>query len=238
MTKHLVIVESPAKAKSINKILGKDYVVKASLGHVRDLPQKKLAVDIDNHFQPEYELIAGRKKTIKELQDAAKNAEKIFLAPDPDREGEAIAWHLKEALAKKKDQADRFFRVTYNEITAPAIRRAFEHPTRINQHRVDAQQARRVLDRLVGYQVSPLLWRRIRGGSSAGRVQSVALRLICEREAEIRKFEPQEYWVHAARVNKQVPPQDPFVIKLAKINGQDPAIANEEESKKDRKSVV
>lgn len=234
MTKHLVIVESPAKAKSINKILGKDYVVKASLGHVRDLPQKKLAVDIDNHFQPEYELIAGRKKTIKELQDAAKNAEKIFLAPDPDREGEAIAWHLKEALAKKKDQADRFFRVTYNEITAPAIRRAFEHPTRINQHRVDAQQARRVLDRLVGYQVSPLLWRRIRGGSSAGRVQSVALRLICEREAEIRKFEPQEYWVHAARVNKQVPPQDPFVIKLAKINGQDPAIANEEESKKIR----
>lgn len=230
MSKYLVIVESPAKAKSINKILGSDYTVKASLGHVRDLPQKKLAVDVKNDFQPEYELIAGRKKTIAELKSAAKNAERIYLAPDPDREGEAIAWHLMHALSGPKDSPDRFYRVTYNEITAPAIRRAFEHPTRINQYRVDAQQARRVLDRLVGYQVSPLLWRRIRGGSSAGRVQSVALRLICEREADIRKFEPREYWVHAARVAKQEPPLDPFVIRLAKIDGKDPEIANEEQS--------
>ncbi len=232
MSKYLVIVESPAKAKSINKILGKDFTVKASLGHVRDLPQKKLAVDVKNNFQPEYELIAGRKKTIKELQAVAKGAERIYLAPDPDREGEAIAWHLMHALSKPKDSADRFYRVTYNEITAPAIRKAFENPTRINQHRVDAQQARRVLDRLVGYQVSPLLWRRIRGGSSAGRVQSVALRLICEREAEIRRFEPSEYWVHAARVNKRVPPDDPFIIRLAKINGKDPVVENEEQSQR------
>ncbi len=227
MSKNLVIVESPAKAKSINKILGKDFVVKASLGHIRDLPQKKLAVDVDHDFQPEYELIASRKKTIKELQDAAKGAERIYLAPDPDREGEAIAWHLMHALSGKKMDPERFYRVTYNEITAPAIRRAFDNPTRLNQHRVDAQQARRVLDRIVGYKVSPLLWRRIKGGSSAGRVQSVALRLICEREAEIRKFVPEEYWVFAARVNKNEPPVDPFVIKLAKIDGQDPAIGNE-----------
>ncbi len=227
MSKYLVIVESPAKAKSINRILGQDYVVKASLGHIRDLPQKKLAVDINNGFEPEYELIASRKKTIQELKAVAKNAERIYLAPDPDREGEAIAWHLMHALGGKKVDPDRFYRVTYNEITAPAIRRAFEHPSRIDQHRVDAQQARRVLDRIVGYQVSPLLWRRIKGGSSAGRVQSVALRLICEREAEVRAFQPQEYWVFAARVNKQQPPVDPFIIRLAKIDGKDPAIANE-----------
>lgn len=234
MSKHLVIVESPAKAKSINKILGRDYVVKASLGHIRDLPQKKLAVDIDNGFQPEYELIASRKKTIKELKDAAKDAERIYLAPDPDREGEAIAWHLMHALSRKKADADRFYRVTYNEITAPAIRRAFESPTRINQHRVDAQQARRVLDRIVGYQVSPLLWRRIKGGSSAGRVQSVALRLICEREAEIRKFVPEEYWVFGAIVAKLEPPVDPFTIRLAKINGADPDVKEQAEAEKIR----
>jgi DNA topoisomerase I len=229
MSKHLVIVESPAKAKSINKILGKDFIVKASLGHVRDLPQKKLGVDIENHFKPEYELISGRKKTVKELQDAAKDCDRIYLAPDPDREGEAIAWHLQAALkGRKKDAEERFYRVTYNEITAPAIRRAFEQPTRINLHRVDAQQARRVLDRIVGYQVSPLLWRRIKGGSSAGRVQSVALRLICEREAEIRAFTPEEYWVLGARVHKQVPPQDVFTIRLAKINGKDPEVPNGE----------
>lgn len=228
MSKNLVIVESPAKAKSINKILGKDFIVKASLGHIRDLPQKKLAVDVDNDFQPEYELIASRKKTIKELKDAAKDADRIYLAPDPDREGEAIAWHLMHALSGRKIDTEKFYRVTYNEITAPAIRRAFDNPTRLNQARVDAQQARRVLDRIVGYKVSPLLWRRIKGGSSAGRVQSVALRLICEREAEIRKFVPEEYWVFAARVNKNEPPVDPFVIKLAKIDGQDPAIGNEE----------
>jgi len=229
MSKHLVIVESPAKAKSINKILGKDFVVKASLGHVRDLPQKKLGVDIDKNFKPAYELLPGRKKTVQELQKIAATAEKIFLAPDPDREGEAIAWHLRHALGKGKDD-EQFYRVTYNEITAPAIRRAFENPTRIDMHKVDAQQARRVLDRIVGYQVSPLLWRRIRGGSSAGRVQSVALRLLCEREAEIRKFVPEEYWVMGAQVAKQQPPKDPFRIKLAKIDGNDPDIKNAEQA--------
>lgn len=234
MSKNLVIVESPAKAKTINKILGKDFVVKASLGHIRDLPQKKLGVDLKNGFKPEYELIASRKKSIKELQDAAKSVEKIYLAPDPDREGESIAWHLQHVLSTKKGADDRFYRVSYNEITPVAIRRAFEHPTRIDQHRVDAQQARRVLDRIVGYQVSPLLWRRIRGGSSAGRVQSVALRLICEREDEVRKFVPEEYWVLGARVNKRVPPKEPFVIRLAKINGKDPEIVNEEQAQKVR----
>ncbi len=237
MSKNLVIVESPAKAKSINKILGKDYLVKASLGHVRDLPQKKLGVDIENGFQPEYELISGRKKSVKELKDAAAKVDKIYLAPDPDREGEAIAWHLVHVLSGKEEADDRFYRVTYNEITAPAIRRAFEHPTRIDQHRVDAQQARRVLDRIVGYQVSPLLWRRIRGGSSAGRVQSVALRLICEREDEVRKFVPEEYWVLGARVSKRVPPQDPFVIRLVKINGKDPEIVNEEQAQRIRQDL-
>lgn len=237
MSKDLVIVESPAKAKSINKILGSQFVVKSSLGHIRDLPQKKLAVDVENDFKPEYELIASRKKTVQELKDAAKHADKIYLAPDPDREGEAIAWHLMHALSGKKVDPDRFYRVTYNEITPTAIRRAFENPTRIDQPRVDAQQARRVLDRLVGYKVSPLLWRRIRGGSSAGRVQSVALRLICEREAEIRKFDPKEYWVLGARVTKRVPPTDPFVIRLAKINGKDPEIVNEEQSLKIREDL-
>lgn len=229
MTKNLVIVESPAKARTINKILGKDFVVKASLGHVRDLPEKKLGVDIEHGFKPQYELMASRKKTISELQQIAKGSEKIYLAPDPDREGEAIAWHLKEALTRKGNE-DAFYRVTYNEITAPAIRKAFEHPTRIDQHRVDAQQARRVLDRIVGYQVSPLLWRRIRGASSAGRVQSVALRLVCEREDEIRAFVPEEYWLVGARVNKRVPPIDPFLIRLAKINGKDPEIKTGEQA--------
>ncbi len=230
MSKNLVIVESPAKARTINKILGNDYIVKASLGHIRDLPQKKLGVDIENGFQPEYELIAARKKSVQELRNAAKQVENIYLAPDPDREGEAIAWHLVHVLSGKSKADDRFYRVTYNEITAPAIRRAFQNPTRIDQNRVDAQQARRVLDRIVGYQVSPLLWRRVRGGLSAGRVQSVALRLICEREDEIRKFVPDEYWILGARVNKRTPPTDPFVIRLAKINGQDPGIVNEQQA--------
>lgn len=238
MSKNLVIVESPAKARSINKILGRDYTVKASLGHVRDLPQKKLAVDIKNGFTPDYELIPGRKKTVQELKAAAKEADHIYLAPDPDREGEAIAWHLMYALSGKKIDTERFYRVTYNEITPSAIRRAFAEPRRINTQRVDAQQARRVLDRIVGYQVSPLLWRRIKGGSSAGRVQSVALRLICEREAEIRQFTPQEYWVFGARVNKRVPPVDPFIIRLAKINGADPEIANQEQADRVRADLA
>jgi len=219
MAKNLVIVESPAKAKTINKILGKDYVVKASMGHVRDLPEKEIGVDLEKSFKPKYVAIKTREKVVKELKDAAKGVEQVILAPDPDREGEAIAWHLMAAL-KGTVEPSQFQRVTYNEITAPAIREAFAHPRKINQHKVDAQQARRVLDRIVGYKVSPLLWRRIRGASSAGRVQSVALRLVCDREKEILNFKPEAFWLIGARVKKQVAPTDPFAVKLAKIDGE------------------
>jgi len=227
MSKNLVIVESPAKAKSINKILGKDYTVKACMGHVRDLPQRKLGVDIENNFEPEYVKIRSKSKVVNELQSAVKSADAVYLAPDPDREGEAIAWHLLALLDNKKAQDTDFYRVTYNEITAPAIREAFERPGRIDQRKVDSQQARRVLDRIVGYQVSPLLWRRVRGGQSAGRVQSVALRLVCEHEEAIRQFVPEEYWLLGAKVRKQVDPREPFRIKLAKINDEKAAVKTE-----------
>jgi DNA topoisomerase-1 len=233
MGKNLVIVESPAKARTINKILGSDYTVKASMGHVRDLPEKEFGIDLQDGFKPKYVTIKGREKVLKELSAAAKGVESVFLAPDPDREGEAIAWHLKTAL-KGKVPEDRFYRVTYNEITAPAIRKAFSEPGRIDEHKVDSQQARRVLDRLVGYKVSPLLWRRIRGASSAGRVQSVALRLVCEREREIQNFKPEEYWIVGARVRKNVDPRDPFDIRLAKMNGQKAEIRTEAEAQKVR----
>ena len=227
--KNLVIVESPAKAKTINKILGADFVVKASMGHVRDLPEKELGIDIEHGFKPKYVTIKTREKILKELKDAAVGMDHVYLAPDPDREGEAIAWHLMAAL-KKAVPEDRFFRVSYNEITAPAIRKAFSEPGRIDEKRVDSQQARRVLDRLVGYKVSPLLWRRIRGATSAGRVQSVALRLVCERERDILHFKPEEFWLLGAKVRKQVDPLDPFEIKLARINGEKAEIKNAEQA--------
>ena len=230
MSKNLVIVESPAKAKTINRFLGKDFVVKASMGHVRDLPEKELGIDVENQFQPKYVPIKTRAKVIAELQAAAKDAENIYLAPDPDREGEAIAWHLM-ALLKKAVPADHFFRITYNEITERAIRKALANPGKIDEHRVDSQQARRVLDRLVGYKVSPLLWRRIRGATSAGRVQSVALRLVCEREAAIENFKPEEFWLLGAKVRKQVAPLDPFEIRLAKINDTKAEIKTSEQAK-------
>jgi DNA topoisomerase-1 len=230
VSKSLVIVESPAKAKTINKILGPEYVVKACMGHVRDLPRRKLGVDIEKGFKPQYVTIKGKEKVLKEIQQQAAKCETVYLAPDPDREGEAIAWHLVHLL-KKEVPEDRCFRVTYNEITAPAIRKAFSQPGRIDLHKVDSQQARRVLDRIVGYQVSPLLWRRIRGAASAGRVQSVALRLVCEREAAILKFTPEEFWLLGARVAKQVDPRDPFSVRLARINGEKPDIKNEEQTR-------
>ncbi|HBA83705.1 MAG TPA: type I DNA topoisomerase, partial [Verrucomicrobia bacterium] len=236
MGKKLVIVESPAKAKTINKILGKDFVVKASMGHVRDLPEKNLGIDVEKDFKPQYVNIKTREKVLKELQEQAGDCEAVFLAPDPDREGEAIAWHLREAL-KKKVALDRFFRVTYNEITEPAIRKAFSNPGQIDQKRVDSQQARRVLDRLVGYKVSPLLWRRIRGASSAGRVQSVALRLVCEREQSILNFKPEEFWLLGAKVRKQVAPLDPFEIRLAKINSDKAEIKTSEQAAKVRQDL-
>ncbi len=230
MSRKLVIVESPAKAKTINKILGRDYTVKASMGHVRDLPEKDFGVDIERDFKPRYVTIKSREKVLREIKQAAAQAEEIFLAPDPDREGEAIAWHLQAAL-KAKNDARRFCRVTYNEITAPAIRRAFAEPREIDARKVDAQQARRVLDRIVGYQVSPLLWRQIRGASSAGRVQSVALRLVCEREREISGFQSEEYWLLGARVRKFVEPRDEFVIRLARINGEKAAVTSAEQAR-------
>ncbi|MEI8138416.1 MAG: type I DNA topoisomerase [bacterium] len=218
MGKNLVIVESPAKAKTINKILGADYVVKASMGHIRDLPVKSLGVDPEKNFKPQYEVTPDRKKIVKELCDIAEGCDAVYLAPDPDREGEAIAWHLK-ALLKGKVADDQFFRVTYNEITPRAVREAFANPSEINEKLVNAQQARRILDRIVGYKVSPLLWSRIRRGLSAGRVQSVALRLVCEREMAIRAFIPEPFWLFGADVRKEVDPRDPFALRLARIKG-------------------
>jgi len=229
----LVIVESPAKAKTINKYLGDDYIVKASMGHVRDLPPKKLGVDVDNRFEPEYVNSTGRAKTITELRAAAKKCDHVILAPDPDREGEAIAWHLFELL-KDIIPPENFSRVTYNEITKSAITEAFSHPGEMDMNRVNSQQARRVLDRLVGFKVSPLLWRQIKGGVSAGRVQSVALRLVCEREKEIQDFNPEEYWVLGANVRKLVAPQDSFSVKLAQINGEKAEVKGGEQAEKIR----
>lgn len=218
MAKNLVIVESPAKAKKINGFLGKDYIVKASVGHVRDLPQKKLGVKVDDNFAPEYVATTRGKKVLAELKAEAKKCENIYLAPDPDREGEAIAWHLYEAL-KKCVPEENFFRVTYNEITKSAILGAFAQPSKLDMNRVNSQQARRILDRLVGYIGSPVVRKQIRGANSVGRVQTVALRLVVEREALIKKFDPEGYWVIGAKVAKFVDPRDAFSVKLARING-------------------
>src|SRR3954467_11690377 len=188
--KKLVIVESPAKAKTINKYLGSDYIVKAWMGHVRDLPSKGMGVDLET-FVPEYEVLESRGKVIKELRALAKASDDVYLATDLDREGEAIAWHLKETLAVPDSKAHR---VIFNAITKTEIQKAFKNPMRIDIDRVNAQQARRILDRIVGYEISPLLWRKVARGLSAGRVQSVAVRLIVEREREIEAFIPEEFW--------------------------------------------
>src|SRR5215203_2436148 len=226
MAKALVVVESPAKAKTINKYLGRNYKVIASMGHVRDLPKSKLGVDIEEDFEPSYEVIASRKKVLKELKDAAKESDDIFIATDPDREGEAIGWHLAEELGagnKKKIQ-----RLMFNEITKKGVLAALEHPTKINKQMVDAQQARRVLDRLVGYKISPILWDKVRRGLSAGRVQSVALKLVCDREREIEAFVPEEYWNLTARLAGPVPPE--FDARLLKKGGANIKVGNEEAS--------
>lgn len=230
MSKKLVIVESPAKAKKINSFLGSDYKVMASVGHVRDLPPKKLGVDPEKGFEPEYAETSRGKKILKELKDVAKTCETIYLAPDPDREGEAIAWHLFEAL-KKTTSEDNFYRVTYNEVTKAAILSAFNNPQKIDMNRVNAQQARRVLDRLVGFQGSPVVRRQIRGANSVGRVQTVALRLVVEREYEIENFTSEKYFTVGAQVRKQKEPFDPFLLKLARIN-------NEPVGTKDRKLLA
>jgi DNA topoisomerase-1 len=216
MAKSLVIVESPAKARTINRYLGSDCAVKASMGHVLDLPKKDLGVDLQNDFKPTYIVIPSKKHVIKELKAAAENADAVYLAADPDREGEAICAHLRELLAGKRR---KFHRVLFNEITRDAVREAFAHPGEIDSRLVDAQQARRILDRLVGYQVSPLLWDRVKRGLSAGRVQTVTLRLIVEREREIQAFQKREYWTIEAHLEGKNPP--PFDARLLKFQGKD-----------------
>ena len=226
MAKALVVVESPAKAKTINKYLGRDFKVVASMGHIRDLPKSKLGVDIENDFAEEYESIASRKKVIKELKDAAKEASEIYVATDPDREGEAIGWHVAQELGGKRKKIQR---LTFNEITKRAVQDALNHPRRIDEKMVAAQRARRVLDRLVGYKISPLLWDKVRRGLSAGRVQSVALKLVVDREHEIEKFVSEEYWQVFARLAAAQPPE--FEAKLLKKSGDAIKIANAEQSR-------
>ena len=191
MGKNLVIVESPAKAKTIGKFLGKNYIVKASVGHIRDLPKSKMGVDVENDFEPQYITIRGKGPVVNEIKKEAKKADKIYLATDPDREGEAISWHLAYLLGLDEKEN---IRIEFNEITKDAIKKAIKNPRKIDINLVDAQQGRRVLDRLVGYKISPILWAKIRKGLSAGRVQSVTTKLVCDREKEIEAFEPEEYW--------------------------------------------
>lgn len=222
MAKQLVIVESPAKAKTINRYLGEDYVVKASMGHIRDLPKKRLGVDLDQNFSPEYEIIPERKKLVAELQSLSREVESILLAADPDREGEAICWHLSEILEKDNKN---IFRVLMHEITKKAVTGAFQNLGGLDRDKINAQQTRRILDRLVGYLISPLLWKKVGRGLSAGRVQSIALRLICEREKEIKDFQPEEYWTIAAKLEALDPP--PFKANLTKIDGKKTRVKNE-----------
>ena len=221
MGKQLIIVESPAKVKTIKKFLGPQYMVQASVGHVRDLPSSSLGVDEANDFAPQYEIIDNKKNVVSELRSAAAKADTVYLAPDPDREGEAIAWHVAELI---RDKAKDIKRIQFNEITARAVKEALAHPRELNQHLFDAQQARRVLDRLVGYKISPLLWKTIKRGISAGRVQSVALRLIVEREAERAAFKPEEYWLFKAILEGSIPP--PFKAELWKVEGKKPVVPN------------
>jgi len=237
LAKGLVIVESPAKAKTIQKYLGSGYEVEASLGHIKDLPKKSLGVDLDNDFETEYVVIPGKEKVVAKLKKLAKSADAIYLAPDPDREGEAIAAHLAEELGgdgangkKRKKQPVNIRRVSFNEITKRAVQEAFQHPRDIDVNLVDAQQTRRVLDRLVGYQISPLLWDKVRRGLSAGRVQTVALRLIVEREREIKAFTKEEYWTIDAHLHAQKPPH--FDARFIGIGDEKTSIPNAEEAEK------
>src|SRR5258708_37779910 len=232
MAKSLVIVESPAKAKTIGKYLGKQVTVKAVLGHGEDRAKKGRAVDVDRDFTPHYEIIEGKKKLIAELKQAAKGMDSIYLAADPDREGEAICYHLQEELdgvpgkGKARANAPRVYRVMFNEITQNAVKKAFEKPGSVDLHLVEAQWARRILDRLVGDKISPLLWDKVRRGLSAGRVQTVALRLIVEREREIRAFQKKEYWTIDVDLAAKKPPM--LTARLAKANGETPEVGNQE----------
>ncbi|MBT8366159.1 MAG: DNA topoisomerase I, partial [Deltaproteobacteria bacterium] len=208
MRKPLVVVESPTKVRTIKKYLGNEYNVAATVGHIKDLPDKEMGIDVENGFKPKYKYIPGKQKVVRGLKQAAGDTNDVFLAPDPDREGEAIAWHTAEVLKKK---GRNFYRVLFHELTKNSIRNAMAQPEELDRSKYEAQQARRILDRLVGYQVSPLLWRKVKGGLSAGRVQSVAVRIICERERVIQAFVPQEYWSIAAHLESDAPP--PFIAK-------------------------
>jgi DNA topoisomerase-1 len=227
MSKPLVVVESPAKVRTIKKYLGNDYSVAATVGHIKDLPQREMGIDVESGFTPEYTTIPGKQKVIQALKTAAGTAQDVYLAPDPDREGEAIAWHTAEVLQKK---GRRFHRVLFHELTKDAIQKAMAAPEELDRHKYEAQQARRILDRLVGYQVSPLLWRKVKGGLSAGRVQTVALRIICERERAIQAFVPQEYWSITAHLEGRVPP--PFAAKLVKKGKEKVNIPDEPAAKR------
>ncbi|MBW2410960.1 MAG: type I DNA topoisomerase [Deltaproteobacteria bacterium] len=227
MTKPLVVVESPTKVRTLKKYLGGDYNVAATVGHIKDLPDKEMGIDIESGFKPMYKTIPGKQKVIKSLKQAAGDAQDIFLAPDPDREGEAIAWHTAEVLKKKNR---KFYRVLFHELTKDAIEKAMASPDGLHTQKYEAQQTRRMLDRLVGYQISPLLWRKVKGGLSAGRVQSVALRIICERERAIQAFEPQEYWSITAHLEGSSPP--PFTAKLVKKGKEKIKIDNQKTANK------
>src|SRR5271157_2204157 len=222
----LLIVESPAKGKTIEKYLGKGYTVAASMGHLIDLPKSRLAIDVGNTFEPEYITVRGKAKILKDLKQKAKKADTILLASDNDREGEAISFHLRNALRGGKSEPD-IQRITFNEITPKAIREAVAHPGTIDMSKVNAQKARRILDRIVGYYLSPLLWKKVKNGLSAGRVQSVALRLICEREAEIEAFLPEEYWSLDAELKKG---RHVFRAQLVQWDGARPALTNEQQT--------
>jgi DNA topoisomerase-1 len=227
---NLVIVESPAKAKTILKILGKGFAVRASIGHIKDLPKKELGVDVENNFKPHYVVIPGKEKIIKELKKASKEADKVFLAPDPDREGEAIAWHIAYEISDKKSRAlnEKIYRIIFNEITERAVQEAIKNPEKIDTNKVDAQQARRILDRLVGYGLSPLLWRKVRRGLSAGRVQSVTVKLVVDREREIESFKSEEYWSINSEFEGSKPPK--FWARLYKIDQKSEARSQKSET--------
>ena len=226
MSKGLIVVESPAKVKTLQKFLGEDYVIKASVGHIKDLPESELGVDLQNDFKPDYVPISGKGKVLRELKKASKGVENIYLGPDPDREGEAIAWHIAEEIG---DEEKNIYRVLFNEITKKAVLEALKHPGRLQQSKYEAQQARRILDRLVGYQISPILWEKVRRGLSAGRVQSVAVRIICEREKEIQNFVSKEYWSLTASLRETDSPIA-FDAKLVKWKGKKVNMANESEA--------
>jgi DNA topoisomerase-1 len=228
MAKSLLIVESPTKVNTLKKIVGKDFIIKASVGHLKDLPKKKLGVDVDNNFTPDYITIRGKGKILSELKAAAKKVDNIYLAPDPDREGEAIAFHIGNEI--RKFAKGKIYRVSFNEITKKAVTESLNNPTELNENRVNAQQARRILDRLVGYKISPILWKKIHRGLSAGRVQSVALRLVVEREREIQAFNPEEYWSIALDLEGKTPPT--FESKLLKINDEKAVVSNKEQADK------